>query len=222
MSHIVQLIWAFKIIWGQKKISWINRLKLCNKTSRLYAAFLAFVDYGRPEVQLRWTAVSAVLSAIYDYDTDWVKTNDPERSASFRLLRTLLQDHQKRNLAIPIARELFLSDWKGELSPDGLERGSKALRFYRLVIGSRWLSVFPDSEIDLFGKKLQILDDLGDLYYDRRDNQKNCFLLPNASEFARELEQFIDSPFYSELAARFRVYAWVKNICRRRIKQEGL
>ena len=161
----------------------------------------------------------AVLSAVYDYDTDWVRTANPEMSMFFCELDRLLQNHPKRDEAIVKARELFQLDWERKLSIDGLERGSVALRFYWLVIESRWMSGYTAEQIDTFGRELQIVDDLLDLEKDRRAGDTNCFLTKGADGFVREGAEFLMSNFFRKLEENSRVYRLIRKTCHDKLKE---
>jgi hypothetical protein len=78
--------------------------------------------------------ISAVLSALYDYDTDWVRTSDPASSMFYQQVDVLLADHPAREESSTTVKNLFQMDWEGKFSADGLERGGVALRSYRKII----------------------------------------------------------------------------------------
>jgi 4-hydroxybenzoate polyprenyltransferase len=176
------------------------------KTNRLYLSLLAFTDKSRPVEQLRQAMICAVLTAVYDYDTDWVGGN--RNGANFLPLLDRLVVSQKARDA---ACKLFKKDTANALSADGLERGSTALRFYWFVIDAKWMRHYLPEEIDAFGRFLQIVDDLLDLENDRAANDKNCFLLGgNTREYARQAHGFLESEFFTALAENSRVYKVIK------------
>ncbi|MFH1522419.1 MAG: UbiA prenyltransferase family protein [Patescibacteria group bacterium] len=211
--HIEFLVWALHVLWGVKKIWFMDRLRLWRKTINLYLSFLAFTDKDRPDKQLRLTMACAILSAVYDYDTDWI---NGRRSGEnfFKLLKQLVRSKQARK----IAAELFIIDTKKKLSKDGLERGGTALLFYRLVIDSKWLGEYTEYEILKFGQKLQIIDDLLDLEGDRLAGDTNCFLLPDQEQkFVNEAEEFLKSDFFLRLKDNSRIYRTVENKARQKL-----
>ena len=126
MKYIKLCHWAFVILYKEKTISRMDRFRLWKKSLNQFVCFLAFTDKKRPVQQLEGAMVSAVLSAIYDYETDWVRIKDINNSIYLKLLK----QYAFLSLAYERARQLFISDWKGELSEHGLERGSIALVFY--------------------------------------------------------------------------------------------
>ena len=167
------ITWSFITLWNIKKINKKNRLLLWKKSVGLFIVFLAFTDKYRPYQQKKSAMTCAVLSAVYDYETDWVRIDAPQ-NALFKSLLDLYIDNEQ---AKQIAWDLFIKDWSNKLSYNGLERGSYALIFYNLVIKSVWMSEYTNSEILEFGRNLQILDDLLDLEEDKQFNNKNCFLM---------------------------------------------
>lgn len=222
MSYLRCFVWALQVLWELTEISIVNRLRLWRKSRNLFLAFLAFTDRERPAEQLSGAMSCAVLSAVYDYDTDWIRTPDPEASFFFRLLNSLLQDHPSRTSAITIARKLFRTDWGNRLSVSGLERGSAALRFYRLVIGSRWMAEYSDDEIDFYGRNLQIIDDLIDRESDARSGDTNCFLTPDAQLCADQIRLFFLSRFYCALEENSLFYRLFRVRCERKLKEIAL
>ncbi len=220
--HVPCVGLALRILWGLKAITIANRLRLWRKSVHLYLAFLAFTDRERPREQLRWAMISAVLSALYDYDTDWVRTPDPETSIFFKQMDRLLDADPDRQSGRVIARELFRQDWSRNLSAHGLERGSVSLHFYRLVIGSRWMSRYSDKQIDVFGRKLQIVDDILDLERDREAGDLNCFVhIDQATKevLAREARAFFVSPFFRALEENSpRIYGFLRRTCERKLR----
>src|SRR3989344_764018 len=206
------LLWALRALWGIQAITPKNRFFLWRKSTRLYLSFLAFTDNDRPAIQLRRAMIAAVLSAIYDYDTDWVKVENPLKSLFLKNLDQLLADHPNQLVAARVARELFLADWHDQLSTDGLERGSAALKFYSVVIGIRWMSCLSAAEIDDLGRKLQMVDDLLDLEIDQKLGERNCFLT-HPKEFSVEIIEFFNSDFFRSLERNSSVYRLLRKRC---------
>ena len=212
-NHVYSFLRALRILWGLKTITRKNRYRLWRKSINLYLSFLAFTDRDRPAIQLRGAMTAAVLSAVYDYDTDWKRSQSPETSLFFRMLDELLRQHPRKEEATALARELFQTDWQNRLSADGLERGSVALRFYCLVIGSDWMSRYNVSEINSFGRKLQIVDDCLDLEQDRALGHTNCFRTSEATRFRSELIEFLASGFFWRLAKNSSIYRLLRRKC---------
>lgn len=209
MIHVRLCLEALWMIWSLKSIGIINRLRLWVKTMNLYSCFIGFTDGAEQVRQLRSAMIAAVLSAIYDYETDWCLTNNPEDS----LFRQLLDRHITNEEARKTALSLFLSDVNHEISSDGLERGAIALRFYHSIIGSQWLSEYSADEIGQYGRKLQIIDDLLDLETDQRDGCTNCFLTDGRLTYLHEAQQFMSSPFFAQLERRAPAYSLIKLRC---------
>lgn len=210
--------WALYILWGQKDIAKIDRYKLWRKSLRLYLSMLGFADKLRPQVQLRRVMICAVLSAIYDYDTDWRATPNPETSIFFRLLNKLLKNQPECEVAIAQAQDLFKQDWKKQLSADGLERGSIALSFYTSIIRSDWLMSFTNVQILDFGRSLQIVDDFLDLEQDEKQGDLNCFLTADAEKYEQELRLFFDSEFFRNLENHSLIYSFLKYKCLKKLR----
>lgn len=219
MGHLVYIFWALRTLWGLKEISRLNRLRLWRKSFNLYLAFLAFTDKKRPTLQLKRAMISAYLSAVYDYDTDWIRTKNPETSMFFRELRRLLKDHPNEEAAIKAAEDLFQIDWENKLSVHGLERGSVALRFYWLVIRSEWMEDYTENEIDSFGRKLQIVDDILDWEKDTEKGHTNCFNTEEKISYVVEGERFLDSPFFCKLVKNSWIYWLLRRTCKRKLRR---
>lgn len=196
-AHLQQIFWVLRVLWGLK-IWVLDKFPLWQKTIKLYFSFLAFTDHSRPIDQLRQAMICALVSAIYDYETDQVRISRHRINQShfFSLLENLIESEEARC----IAKNLFKKDYANKLSRTGLERGGVALKFYNLVIGSKWMESYTDKEILYFGEMLQIVDDLIDLYSDYIHEDKNCFLdQAIAKEQAQKLEEFLESGFWQEL-----------------------
>lgn len=202
MKYIQLALWAFVVLWQYKTITVINRLSLWRKIQNLFICFLAFCDKERPVRQLHGAMLSALLSALYDYETDWVPVADVKRSLFCRLLEREEVPAQARQLA----RHLFCIDAKNELSVDGLERGSIALCFYHALIESSWMRRYTEHEISTFGRCLQILDDTLDREEDADTGDKNCLLGNGTKERMHELLEFTRGAFFQTLARRSKIY----------------
>jgi 4-hydroxybenzoate polyprenyltransferase len=190
----------------------VDRLRLWRKSFNLYLSFLAFTDRKRPVEQLYRAMLSAVLSAVYDYDSDW-EFGD-RKGGNFLSLLQLIENGEAR----AIAERLFVRDVAHTLAEDGLDRGSVALRFYSLAITSEWLDGYTPERIARYGRKLQIVDDLLDLEEDRTAGDINCFLLEGRTqEFAMELREFLESDFFNELKSRSWVYRFLEKRLRRKL-----
>ena len=213
--HFKQCLWALKILWQYKSISKANRLLLWKKSIRLYLSLLAFMDQERPENQLQGGMISAVITAVYDYETDWVPILNPVKSRTFALLNKYVADSHAQK----IAHQLFANDLGQRLSADGLERGSVALTFYRALIQSRWMSEYSSSEINTFGRSLQMVDDLLDYEDDQRLGHTNCFLTPDQNRFLKEARAFLKSDFFQALVSRSIVYQRLELECKQMINR---
>ncbi|MFA6422502.1 MAG: UbiA family prenyltransferase [Candidatus Buchananbacteria bacterium] len=202
IAHLQIVLWALHVLWGLKGIWFSERIRLWRKSINLYLSFLAFTD-GVVE-QLRSAMACALLSAVYDYDTDWAWGSYKGRNFK-TLLRRLLVQGEARQMAM----KLFNKDLGHALSTDGLERGSVALLFYRRVINSQWMRKYSDEKISTFGRSLQIIDDLLDLRLDHMAGNTNCFLAYNgnrARKFAQEAHEFLESDFFRKLKEHSRIY----------------
>lgn len=221
-KHINALLGAWWIIWALE-LHWVERVWLWWKSAHLYLAFLAFTDKERPADQLRRAALSAVLSAVYDFETDMVRADgvrltDPEQSISFRLL----DQHVESDEAQHIARELFRKDWGKQLSKSGIERGGPALLFYTLVIGSAWMRRYSREQILEFGNRLQVVDDLLDRGKDRERGHHNCFVRDDPIRWATVVIMFLASEFYRELEDNSWVYRLIRRKCKHALTQSNL
>lgn len=217
ITHLVCFLWALQTLWSLKEISAVNRVRLWVKTMKLHTALIGFADTPRTPESKQRIVEAALLTAIYDYDTDWKATQDPESSLTFRLMQKYVLDQR----TLKIGKELFLVDWGKQLSHDALERGGEALLFYARFIGAQWLNAYSDGEIRVFGRKLQILDDIDDLADDHKNGHTNCFLL-SADEsvaYAAELQEFFRSNFFRQLSSNSMVYALMKYVCLRNIER---
>ena len=203
MKTYIQLcLWALAVLWKYKIIKKSDRLRLWRKTLNLFLCFLAFADKERPALQLRGAMICAILSALYDYETDWV----PIKNTSQSLYRDLLFETVTDAEARKIGWELFENDLYGQLSVHGLERGSDALVFYRIVISSEWLNEYSLAEIESHGRSLQIVDDLLDLDEDRANGHTNCLLTNEREQYLREVKEFSKSDFCKALEENSMIY----------------
>jgi hypothetical protein len=142
MNHL-RVIWnALRFMWGVKSIVWgPDRFWLWRKSVNLYLSFLAFADEARPHEQLQLAMACAIISAVYDYDSDHEFGNRTGRNFK-TVLHQLIDSAPIKERAI----RLFDKDTTHSLTTDGLERGSEALRFYRLVINAQWMRAYSDVE----------------------------------------------------------------------------
>lgn len=208
MKYLLQCLWALAVLWQQKTITRGNRVLLYRKTLKLFICFLAFTDRGRPWKQTQGAMRCAVLSALYDYETDWIRIESLSDSIYLRLLEKYVDDPKIR---IP-AQTLFEDDWNGVLTTDGLERGSIAFTFYNAMIGSTWLKAYSAKEITELGRLLQILDDVLDLELDRAAGHTNC-LLVDYGRYLAEARNFIESDFFKVLEGNVRAYSQLRERC---------
>ena len=203
MKTYIQLcLWALAVLWKFKTITKADRLRLWRKTLNLFLCFLAFTDKQRPAAQLRGAMICGLLSALYDYETDWV----PIKGTTQSLYRDLLFETVTDAKARKIGWELFENDLYGKLSVHGLERGSDALVFYRIVINSEWLNKYSLAEIESHGRSLQIVDDLLDLDEDRANGHTNCLLTEDREQYLREVKEFSKSGFCKTLEENSMIY----------------
>jgi hypothetical protein len=213
MDYFLIFLWALGALWKHKTISRTNRLRLWRKSANLFWSFLAFTDKDRPQLQLKNAMICALGSALYDYETDWNSVARIEGS----LFEAFLYRHVANSAARLLFSQLFSRDLHGKLSRHGLERGSDALLFYHLVIASNWMAHYSVDEIREFGRTLQILDDLLDLEEDIRNGHQNCFRTTDAKTYGEELERFLGSEFFRQLAEHSIVYLILKQMCLHRL-----
>ena len=215
-THLRLAFWALQMLWRLKGIWLVDRFQLWRKSINLYLAFLAFTDLERPFNQMKSAMLSALLSAVYDYDTDWTFGNRHGNNF-FSLLQ-----HIESEKARTLATGLFNTDIQHKLSDDGLERGSVALRLYWLVIKSAWMQSYTPEQIDQFGRNLQIIDDLLDLEGDRVAGDTNCFLIEDRTqEFVAEAEEFLKSDFFERLKRNSKVYRVLEGKVRKTLQSFG-
>lgn len=217
-AHLHQILWSLRVLWRVKGIVWpFDRLRLWKKTIHLYMSFLAFTDVIRPADQLRRAMICAILSAVYDYDSDW--NHGARNGANFL---ALLNQYVESEKARTFAARLFLEDVAKDLSTDGLERGSGALYFYWLVIDSAWMRRYSKDEIMSFGQKLQIIDDLLDLDHDHLADDQNCLLQKDrAQAYADEAREFLTSKFFVLLQANSHVYRSIGRMATKTLRRFG-
>lgn len=202
MKIYIQLcLWALTVLWKLKTITKADRLRLWRKTLNLFLCFLAFCDRERPKAQLRGAMICALLSALYDYETDWVPINGPDSLYRDLLYKTVTDIDTRK-----IAWELFETDLRTHLSKHGLERGSAALAFYRIVIGSEWLGKYSAKQIESYGRNLQIVDDILDLEEDTVNGHTNCLLTNEREQYLREAKEFSEGDFCRTLEQNSMIY----------------
>lgn len=211
MGHMRVCLRALHIVWALNSIAWYNRLRLWGKSLGLYIYFLGFTDDAKEIDQIHSAMMAAVLSSIYDYETDWVAVPNSEHS----LFQKLLQEHVSNECARQMALSLFQSDLKGDIDEDGLERGAIALRFYKIVIKSRWLNQYSLAEINEFGRQLQRVDDLLDFSADLKAGDRNCFSAVRQYDHLLSVEQFLGSNFFACLQKHSRMYVLLKFRCQK-------
>ncbi len=210
MRHFLLFFWTLRVLWGFKSINRIDRLRLWRKSVNLYLSFLAFTDEERPAVQLEGAVIGAVLSAVYDYDTDW-PNGDREGKNFLPLLSRLVVNPSIAEMT----RQLFINKLRKLEAGVGLVRGSTALHVYRALIGSVWMSRYTRDQIDEYGRKLQIIDDALDVIGDEKAGDPNCFLSSDSARYVREGLAFLDSEFYCELKRR----SWLYRLFERRVRE---
>lgn len=214
MKHCIYIIWGIGKLLRMHRIVLQDKLCLSRKVINLYLSFLVFADKSRSLRQLKQVMISALLSSMYDYDSDW--QNGSRKGGNFNaMLKEMVLDPILRNQAF----DLFKRDVAKKLSPEGLERGEIALYFYCRVIQSQWLGEYPAEQIKEFGRKLQIIDDLLDYEKDAENKHLNCLLLENRSLFLKEAREFIDGDFFSELVRRSFIYKILKRKAEATIQQ---
>src|SRR3989344_8138343 len=212
-TYLKPCLWALAVLWQLKTITRGNRLRLWRKSLNLFVCFLAFCDNERPEKQLRGAMLSAVLSALYDYETDWIRIENLENSLYMELLKRYVPESTARLSA----EQLFVADWQNNLSQDGLERGSVALAFYHELIASQWLRQYSADQIIKLGRALQIVDDLLDLTEDKTKGHTNCLLLQASCQYVKEAKQFLKSNFFKTLEINSIVYHRLRLECEKRL-----
>lgn len=210
--HLINSIRILGILSSLSGVTFGDTFKLLRKSINLYLVLIAFTDKHRPREQLKQVMICAVISAVYDYDSDW---QEDETGRNTQILLNRFVEPQLRDAAM----NLFRVDVTGKLSRDGFERGSVALRLYRNMIQADWMSRYTDEEIDRFGRKLQIIDDLLDLEDDRNEGQQNCFLLEEWRQYARELEEFLECDFFHALMNNHWSYRKLEKMLRERLAQ---
>ena len=218
MKH-VHVVWnALRFVWGIKSIVWgPDRFWIWRKAVSLYLSFLAFTDESRPLSQLDRAMACAVISAVYDYDSDHEFGNRGGRNF-LTVLHQMVDSVPAKALAI----RLFEKDTTHSLSAGGLERGSVALHVYRLVIGSAWMQGYSDADIDIFGRRLQMIDDLLDFENDRLAEDMNCFLdTEHQGQYVAEVREFIEGDFFCLLQERSRTYRTIRGKAEAALQQFG-
>lgn len=216
-KHLCYIYLAFKEICGLKLL-FLDTIFLWWKSCNLYFSFLAFTDPERPNRQLYAAMICALLSAVYDYETDW---EHPVIFRETRFFLTMLEKYcqqGEKNIAIA----LFFKDRADNLSKRGLERGAYALVFYNSMIRSGWMKKYARSDIENFGEMLQIIDDLFDFKRDAVSRDKNCFLVGQSikEELVFKAKEFLGSEFFQELVKNSWLYGFFRWKSRRLLKSE--
>jgi 4-hydroxybenzoate polyprenyltransferase len=211
ITHLREIFWALKILRDQK-IFVLNKLSLWKKSVLLYLSFLAFTDKPRLIAQLHRAMICALITAVYDYETDKVKIGKEQFGSApfFLLLEDLIKPISQE--AYELAVSLFAKDHANQLSKSGIERGGVAFYFYSLIIDSDWLHKYTRDELEYFGSMLQILDDLLDLSSDYICQDKNFFLDQEiAKDHAEQLLVFMQSLFWKELKDNSWLYKYFES-----------
>lgn len=215
MKHLWLVVWAFRAMWREKSIQRADRVRLFVKTLCLYWSFLGFVDLDRPTTQLHRAMLAALMTAIYDYETDTRPVARFEDSICARLLKTYPVGRE----AEIVAENMMRRDLARTFSEDGLERGSDALVFYSLFINSSWMTGLRPRQIRHFGFLLQIIDDLHDYKADMRTGDQNCLRGSGRERHLASAQAFIESPFWNELEKRSWVYTYLRFECMRKLDE---
>ncbi|MFH0952189.1 MAG: UbiA family prenyltransferase [Patescibacteria group bacterium] len=211
IAHIRVCLWALRVLWQFKTITRLNRLRLWRKSLNLYLCLIGFCDTPQQSTQqLRGAMTGAFISAIYDFETDWQPTKSPNDSFTFSLLDKYVTDERIKKQA----KFLFITDWQNQLSTDGLERGTVALRFYNSLIQSTWLEDQIVTHKQL-GKQLQMVDDLIDLKEDQQRSHQNCFLTSARQQNLEQVKKFIKSQLFYEIEKRSFGFLLVGAKCRK-------
>lgn len=202
MTYIRLCLWALCVLWHIEKINNKELTTLWIKSLKLFASFLAFTDDERPKRQLRKAMESAELSGVYDLDSDIRPITAWAESVYLVHLPQFAPDARIQTAP----RNLFRLDVLGQLSSDGLERGSIALACYRDMICSRWMQQYSVQEIHVFGWHLQIFDDVLDIAKDRLAGDKNCLLGDRRHVHIAAVDAFMQGAFYARLEQNSWVY----------------
>ena len=204
MKYLWQYLRVLLVLWQIKSAPRETRRKLFWKSARLFLSLLAFTDRSRPQKQLYRAMNAAELTAVYDFDTDWMPISRLRDSVYLNHLRRYVENVGIRYPAM----KLFARDLSGTLSPDGLERGSVALTFYIGLIGSDWPKCYSPEKINEFGRSLQIIDDATDLVKDRLNGDKNCLLRERRHLYLAEGQAFVSGDFFTRLQQNSVVYRY--------------
>ncbi len=215
MKHLWLVVWALRAMWREKSIQRADRVRLFVKTLCLYWSFLGFVDLDQQVDQLHRAMLAALMTAIYDYETDTKPVARFEDSICARLLKT----YQVGLEATAVAENMMRQDLARAFSAHGLERGSDALVFYSLVINSSWMADIRPREIRRFGFLLQIIDDLHDYEQDMRSGDQNCLRGSGKEKYLASAQAFIESSFWAELEKRSWVYTFLRFECMRKLDE---
>ncbi|KKW42862.1 MAG: hypothetical protein UY92_C0003G0068 [Candidatus Magasanikbacteria bacterium GW2011_GWA2_56_11] len=216
VAHFYNIVWAWIALGRElEDVPRADRFRLWLKSLKLYLSILGFTDPQRPAAQKRHAMVAAVLTAIYDYDTDWQPATDFASSHFRTALFALVSDTKTRS----IASKLFCRDLDQGFPEDGLDRGGYAFLAYQGMMGSDWLSGYPRHEIMRLGRLLQIVDDLHDLYKDRAHGDQNAFTTSRWRDFAAEARAFLRSSFYRKLEQHALVYRYLHLECLERLSE---
>jgi hypothetical protein len=214
LGHIRCSYSALAMLATMEHISVCHKVRLWIKCVCVYFCLVAFTDPEKPRKQLARVMLCAILTGVYDYETDWIRVADPDQSRTFEMLDRLIEDPDARR----IGRDLFRRDWADALSPDGLDRGSPSFECYCLVIHSDRVRRYAPTDIDRYGRTLQIIDDLFDLDRDSRLGQRNCFLTSDPRQYIVEANEILSGTFVEGLARSSWVWVWIRKRCRSKLE----
>lgn len=152
------------------------------KCHNLFVSYLAFgQNWSREEVY--WAAISAFLSAYYDWVTDGPRPT-PEAQKQFMEILNVLSPITSANKSV---EDMLQKDIWGILAEDGLERWSISFIFILQTMGI--LNDFQAKcDVEEVGKMLQVIDDIDDYESDKENWDWNVFCTERAKYYYGRIE----------------------------------
>lgn len=124
-----------------------------------------------------------MLSCAYDVVTDWRHFEHEARVGFVKVMHSLHLSLELQNMAMA----LYDKEVHDNLTMDGLDRGSIALRFTLKVMGCETERQELWGDLDEIGRLCQIVDDVLDYEHDLLTGDKNCLASINRDDYLRLL-----------------------------------
>lgn len=156
--------------------------KFFSKCKNLFLCYLGFSSQNTSE-EAHGAAVSAFLSAYYDWVTDGPRPTPEARDKFTSVLKTLSNKEEANEMVL----DMLQKDVTKNLSEDWLERGATSFIF---ILEMMWLRSEYDKKSDTWevGLMLQVIDDIDDYEQDKKDGDWNVFCTERARQYYERME----------------------------------